>query len=212
VVGHDEPGYPDSGVTLDNLAYVTDRRGGQIAGGFARGGFWLMSRRPGRAFGKPRIYGATAPFGNIVEAAGNGRGDAAFAWETGHDDAIYALVRRRSGKVVGPVAVSRGDDVKHVGRASVGIDGAGRAIVAYVAQGTEISQLVPNEIRVAVSGRRRGFGTPRSITEPRTMNEYPEVAVNARGQAAVTFLRDYPAGDGINFVTHTLLVRDRLGR
>jgi hypothetical protein len=203
-----------SGDTLRSLQYLTDDRGGQVAGGFSDRGFRLMTRRPGRPFGPARLIHAPAPFANLVEYAGNGRGDAVFAWET--DDAtatydVYALVRRRSGKVVGPTLISDGDDPKFAGQPSVGIDGKGRAIVAYVAQDADVSQLVRNQVRVAVCGRRGGFGPARSITgPPRTISREPEVVVNARGQAAVWFGRETELPDG-NFTRHNLLTRGRLG-
>lgn len=107
---------------------------GQVAGGFTRGGFRLMARRPGQAFGRARMFAASSLTPSGVVAAGNRRGDAVFAWESGYDD-VYALVRRRSGKVV------------------------------------------------AICGRRGGFGAATSITgPPQTINEYPQVVVNASGR------------------------------
>jgi hypothetical protein len=47
---------------------------------------------------------------------------------------------------------------------------------------------------------------------PNTINIYPLVVVNARGQAAITFDRETPASDGINLDSHNLVVRGRLGR
>lgn len=204
-----------SGETLRDLQYLTDERGGQVAGGFSDRGFRLMTRRPGHPFGKARLIRASNPFGNLVETAGNARGDAVFAWETDDTTAtyeVYALVRRRNGKVEGPTLISRGEDPKFAGDPAVGIDGQGRAIVAYVAQDAERSQLVRNQIRVAVCGRRGGFGPARSITgPPQTINRDPEVVVNARGQAAVWFGREVELPDG-NLASHNLLTRGRLGR
>ena len=204
-----------SGETLRDLQYLTDDRGGQVAGGFSDRGFRLMTRRPGRAFGRARLFHTSNPFGNLVETAGNGRGDAVFAWETDDRTAtydVYALVRRRSGKVVGPTLISRGEDPKFAGDPAVGIDGKGRAIVAYVAQDADVSQLVRNQIKVAICGRRGGFGPARSITgPPQTISREPEVVVNRRGQAAVWFGRETELPDG-NFERHNLLMRGRLGR
>jgi hypothetical protein len=217
VVGHTDIGYPDSGLTLDQMAYVADSRGGQVAGGFTGLGFGLMSRRPGRAFGRLRILSASAPapFEGQIVSAGNGRGDAVFAWETDETSAtyeVYALVRRRNGKVVGPTLISRGDDPKYAASPSVGIDGAGRALVAYVAQAAERSQLSRSQIRVSICGRRRGFGPVTSITGPsRTINRDPVVVVNLRGQAAVWFSHETELPDG-NFTHHDVLVRGRLRR
>jgi hypothetical protein len=211
VVGHTDPGYADSGVTLAGTQYVADAGGGQVAGGFTRGGFRLMARRPGHAFGRARVFAASSLTPSGVVAAGNGRGDAVFAWESGYDD-VYALVRRRSGKVVGPTLISPGSAPKYAARPSVGIDGAGRAMVAYVAQDADPSQLVRNQILVAICGRRRGFGSATSITgPPQAVNQYPQVVVNASGQAGVWFERDVELADG-NFTHHYLLERARLRR
>jgi hypothetical protein len=211
LVGHTELGYVDTDETLADMKYLADDRGGQVAGGLSRGGFRLMARRPGHAFGRARVF----PYGELtsstVKAAGNGRGDAVFAWESDYKH-INALVRRRNGKLVGPTQIPRAGDPKYAGYPSVGIDGAGRAIVVYVAQGSELSQLVPNQIRVATSGRRGGFGAATSITgPPQTINEFPEVVVNARGQAAVRVERYFELPDG-NLDYHYLMERGRLRR
>jgi hypothetical protein len=200
-----------SGATFEAMQYVTDSRGGQVAGGFSSGGFRVMARRPGHPFRRGRVFPASTDSTSSVKAAGNVRGDAVFAWESGHDD-VYALVRRRNGKIVGPKLISPGDAPRYASDPSVGIDGAGRAIVAYKAQEAESSQLSRNQIRVAICGRRRGFGRATSITGPPTkINLYPEVLVNTRGQAAVWFERFFEQADG-NFTHHDYMVRARLRR
>ena len=213
VVGHTEVGYADSGVTLENMQYVSHADGSQVAAGGTSdsgGGLTVMARRPGRPFGRGRVYPAT-PTSTTLVAAGNGRGDSVFAWEENYQD-VYALVRRRNGKVVGPTLLSADRDPKYAQDPVVAIDGAGRAIVAYVAQDLEQGQLTGSQVRVAVSGRRRGFGPSTAVSgPPNARNWYPRVIVNARGQAAVSFIRDTEHPDGSN-TREKFLRRGRLRR
>ena len=217
LVGHKDGVYPDpeSDATFAAATYYTDRHGGQVAAWFGPGGFHVMARRPGRSFGRPRVIPAARPFAGGFEGSANGRGDVVFAWETDPANAgedVYALVRRRGGRIVGPQLVSRGDDPRTAAEPSVGIDGAGRALVAYKAQDAESSQIFRSQIRVVVSGRRGRFGAPFSVSGPATtFNLEPEVVVNARGQAAVWWERDVELPDG-NFTHHFLMSRGRVRR
>jgi hypothetical protein len=213
VVGHTEVGYADSGVTLEDMKYVSHADGSQVAAGGNSdlvGGIRVMARRPGRPFGRGRVYPASPSSASLV-AAGNGRGDTVFAWEDRHDD-VYALVRRRNGKVVGPTLLSADREPKYAETPVVAIDGAGRAIVAYVAQELPRGQLTNSQVRVAVSGRRRGFGPSTAVSgPPNARNWYPRVITNARGQAAVSFLRDTVHPDASN-TREKFLRRGRLRR
>lgn len=180
--------------TSPELPFVSDvftnARGGQVAALFGEGYVSVLARRPGRSFGAPRTFPTgSSEFEN--EGATNARGDTVLAWES--EDDIFALVRRRSGRLVGPQLLTPGDSPARAEQPAVAIDARGRAVVAWLAQDPPAEQSAPAEVRVAVAGPGGRFGIGgRIISGPRRAGfSIPmDVAVNARGEAAVTFMRE----------------------
>jgi hypothetical protein len=199
----------DSGETFQSMRVFADSAGGQVAGSVEGDEFWLMTRRPGRPFGALRKLPTTSDGGGYA-AAGNGRGDVGFAWESDND--VYALLRRRNGRVIGPRRLTPGSSPRVATNPSVAVDGAGRAIVAYQAQDAPRSQATLTDIRVVVARRGRGFGKPVTISgAERRLFQYPLVAVSAAGRAAVTWTRSEER-EGELPSTRLLMSRGRLDR
>jgi hypothetical protein len=189
---------------------LTNARGGQVAAWNDGKRFRVMARRPGRRFGRVRSRPSDDSSGGVDDGAINDAGDAVFAWSE-YDDEVYAAVRRRGGRIVGPQHISKGDEPVFAGNPSVAIDGRGRAIVAWEASDDELWKSSPREIRIAIAGRRGRFGGARVVSgSRRRLDSSPHVAVNARGRAAVAWTRRRGPTQDDPF--QTWLVRGRLGR
>jgi hypothetical protein len=199
----------DTGQSFQSMRVLADSAGGQVAGSVEGQEFWLMTRRPGRPFGALRKLPTTSDGGGFA-AAGNGRGDTVFAWEG--DDDVYALLRRRNGRVNGPRRITPGSSPRVAEYPSVAIDGTGRAIVAFQAQDAQKGQVALSDIRVAIARRGRGFGKPVTISGARrSVFANPEVAVNAAGRATLSWFHDDVSSSGIDS-SRLLMSRGRLDR
>jgi hypothetical protein len=197
----------------DTLAdELTNLRGGQVMGVFDGFGHLLLRRRAvGRAYGPPRSVAITDPYeGSVTTSAGNDAGDTAFAWT--RESTVYVLIRRRNGQVVGPQAIAVANGLGHADEPVVGLDGAGRAMVAWVAKDAERSQSAPGEVQVTTPVRGRLLGPAVRVSGARrAIFDDVSVAVNARGRAAVEYRREVEAPEGVVGV-HDYVVRGRLGR
>ncbi|MDQ3934170.1 MAG: hypothetical protein M3340_06015, partial [Actinomycetota bacterium] len=185
---------------------LTAPSGAQVAAGQTRpdGRLVLLARRPGARF-KRRTLDMTTGAANWLRGAMNATGDSVFAWEADGD--VYALMRRRHGKVVGPRLLTPGDDPLRNDRPAVAIDGAGRALVTWVSWGFDWDS-AQGQVRAASSNRAGAFGRHAVISGPSVRNDrssFPDPWANERGEAAIVWQRSEPG-------LPVLLVRGRLDR
>lgn len=194
-----------------NMNYLrTDARGGQVTWGVGApsGHFALLERDPGEHFtNRVRAGRSFTP----DASAGNPAGDVVFAGHVGDD--VYALYRRRNGSVAGPVNLSPGPPPRVDGRPVVGIDDAGRAVVAWqtgynasLYEGCE-----PYDIRAVTIDANGRFAKQRVISgADRQDDESPSVAVNPQGRVAVAWTRVKGCGNDETF--HAVVARGRTER
>ena len=182
---------------------LTARDGTQVVIGTGASRLRVWTRKPQRTF--RQITSMDAPtgedsgrFSSSAQAIEPG-GAVVHAWTAAGD--VYAVVRRRDGRLTQPQALTGDTDVTDV---SVAIDGEGRAVVTWA---------IGSEVWIAAAGRAGDF-TPARLLSERGLgaNGHPYVAANDRGEVAVTWASATNPDEYGNKQSHPILiVRGRLG-
>ena len=204
VAKHVEPGNdPTPSPVYGSL--LTTRAGRQLAELKLDGTLYIWSRRPGRVFGAAQTV-AIPPTGTLYDGSSaiNASGDAVFAVE--EDDEIYAVVRRRDGRLSPLHHLTPGDSPRVAADPETAIDGAGRAVVVWRAQDASHEQIADSEIRTAVADTKGRFGPATALSSPGPFSDRsPYVATDSRGRAAIVWTRERGEQSVLQ------LVRGRLG-
>jgi hypothetical protein len=185
-------------------AVLTNAQGGQVAYAGSPDNveaerLYIWTRQPGRPFGSAR----SLPLGEdpVMGGAMNGAGDAVIVIRAG--DAVQAMVGR-GGRFGDLQRLGPAGDASNHGSHQAAVDGLGRAVVVW--HGWEDGD---RGIHAAAATRSGRFGPATVIAQSdRERYERPHVAVNARGQATVTWV---PATYHERLDPRAFVVRGRLG-
>jgi hypothetical protein len=174
--------------TLQFDRVLTDGSGGQVTGMAELNAFVTSERAPAEPFGRRTRLPATSS-GLDVSGAINPAGDAVFAWGGGHGP-LWALLRRRDGRLVGPRLVTE----DRASQPHVAIDRRGRSVVVWQRHDPRFQSTGFGDVRAAVSDRGGNFGAARTVSDRPATILFPAVAMNDAGQVAVKWVAEDAGG------------------